>query len=131
MALIVLAIPCFNETERLRRNSVRQLVRDSRLDLVIVDDGSDGQNGQVTAESMGHDETPAQADSVQVGAPVDRLSTGCTVRRRHHRALLRCGAIRCWGHNFARQLGYGDRENIGDDETPETAGDVMVLDRRT
>jgi len=37
---VVLAIPCFNEAERLPPDAVRQLVRDSDLQLLLVDDGS-------------------------------------------------------------------------------------------
>lgn len=40
MARTVLAIPCFNEEQRLQRDSVRALVRDSDLGIVLVDDGS-------------------------------------------------------------------------------------------
>ena len=34
--------------------------------------------------------------------------------------------MRCWGNNFAGNLGYGNGNHIGDDETPASAGDVMV-----
>lgn len=32
--------------------------------------------------------------------------------------------MRCFGHNVAGELGYGHTNNIGDNETPVTAGDV-------
>ncbi len=40
MSRVILAIPCFNEERRLPRDAVRALVRDSDLDIVLVDDGS-------------------------------------------------------------------------------------------
>jgi alpha-tubulin suppressor-like RCC1 family protein len=44
-----------------------------------------------------------------------------------HSCLLReSGALRCWGQSTAGQLGYGDRDAIGDDETPASKGDVPL-----
>jgi len=40
MSRVIVAIPCFNEERRMPRDSVRALVRDSSLDVVLVDDGS-------------------------------------------------------------------------------------------
>ena len=37
------------------------------------------------------------------------------------------GAARCWGAGSYGRLGYGNTDNIGDDEEPHTAGDVPVL----
>lgn len=44
----------------------------------------------------------------------------------HACALLEAGEVRCWGSSFRAQLGYGNDETIGDDETPEDAGPVPV-----
>jgi cysteine-rich repeat protein len=40
--------------------------------------------------------------------------------------VTRAGAMRCWGSAIARQLGYDDNEDVGDDETPASVGDVDV-----
>ena len=40
--------------------------------------------------------------------------------------ILSEGRLRCWGSNSYGQLGYGHTRNIGDNETPASAGDVNV-----
>jgi alpha-tubulin suppressor-like RCC1 family protein len=45
----------------------------------------------------------------------------------HTCALLDDGNLRCWGYNFYGQLGYGNTNTIGDDETPASAGNVPAL----
>ncbi len=39
-------------------------------------------------------------------------------------ARLQDGTLRCWGDGAAGILGYGDEEDVGDDETPSAAGPV-------
>jgi alpha-tubulin suppressor-like RCC1 family protein len=46
--------------------------------------------------------------------------------RFHTCALLEGGAARCWGKAFVGELGYGNMDDIGDDETPASVGDVDV-----
>ena len=36
------------------------------------------------------------------------------------------GRLRCWGNNTHGQLGYGNTESVGDDETPAEVGDVAM-----
>ena len=40
--------------------------------------------------------------------------------------VLDTGKIRCWGVGMYGALGYGNTENIGDDEPPASAGDVPI-----
>ncbi|NOJ93361.1 RTX toxin [Corallococcus coralloides] len=42
-------------------------------------------------------------------------------------ALLSTGKARCWGLNHRGQLGYGNTNNIGDNELPSAVGDIQLL----
>ena len=66
--------------------------------------------------------SPAAAADVRVGAPVLQITTGVA----HVCALLSEGRVRCWGRAADGALGYGNGLDIGDDETPDSAGDVPV-----
>jgi len=71
--------------------------------------------------NLGDDETPMDFGPVDIGgAPAIQIAAG----RYHVCALLADSALRCWGFNATGQLGYGNTDNIGDDETPASAGDV-------
>jgi len=85
--------------------------------------GRRGRLGYGNTETIGDDESPAAAGDVDVGATVVRLSAG---NSRHVCALLDTGRIRCWGFGAHGQLGYGNTEDVGDDETPAAVGDVPL-----
>jgi alpha-tubulin suppressor-like RCC1 family protein len=84
--------------------------------------GYSGALGYGNTDDIGDDETPASAGDVDVGGIVNRIAAGdwgtC--------ALLRTGAVRCWGSGNNGQLGYESLEVVGDDETPASMGDVNV-----
>jgi alpha-tubulin suppressor-like RCC1 family protein len=79
--------------------------------------------GYSNTDTIGDNEPPSAAGDVDVGAPVVRLSVGSA---RHICALLEAGRVRCWGFGAYGQLGYGNTQDIGDDETPASAGDVPL-----
>ena len=81
-----------------------------------------GELGYARVGNLGMFETPASLGDVTVGGPVKQVTAGGA----HTCALLKTGAVRCWGDNQYGQLGYGNTNNIGDDETPASAGDVSV-----
>lgn len=106
------------------------LVAGAAHTCALLDDGRvkcwgsnfDGQLGYGHERDIGDNETPASVGYVDVGGPVLQLAAGA----RHTCALLSGGRMRCWGRNTDKQLGYGHRGYVGDDETPASAGDVDV-----
>ena len=79
-----------------------------------------GQLGYGNLHSIGDDETPAS--NVPLGAKATAITAGAA----HTCALLTTGGVRCWGYGYYGQLGYGNTNTIGDDETPATAGNVNL-----
>ena len=85
--------------------------------------GTSGQLGYGNLRSIGDDETPASAGSVDVGAPVRQISLGSG----HTCVVTTSGGVRCWGTGDSGALGYGNIRTLGDDEAPSTAGDVPLF----
>ncbi len=81
-----------------------------------------GQLGYGSTETIGDDETPSSAGEVDVGGVVVQLAAG----HAHTCALLETGKVRCWGQSNDGQLGYGNTNTIGDDETPSSVAEVDV-----
>jgi alpha-tubulin suppressor-like RCC1 family protein len=84
--------------------------------------GTEGRLGYGNTNDIGDDETPASAGDVDVGGPVVQIAMGFL----HTCALLRGGAVRCWGRASTGALGYGNINDIGDNETPASAGNVKL-----
>lgn len=83
--------------------------------------GTHGALGYGSTETIGDDETPADAGDVLVGPAVEQLAAGG-----NRTCILAQGAsghVRCWGSPI---LGYGNLEQIGDDETPSDAGNIVL-----
>lgn len=85
--------------------------------------GAAGALGLGTTNDVGDDEVPSAVPTVNVGGPASQLAVGVG----HACALLTTGNVRCWGSNSSGQLGYGNTNNIGDNETPASAGSVIQL----
>jgi alpha-tubulin suppressor-like RCC1 family protein len=83
--------------------------------------GDKGELGYGSVENLGDDEVLTLSD-IDLGDPTVHLATGAT----HNCALLEAGAVRCWGNGGDGRLGYGNVTVIGDDETPQSAGDVSL-----
>ncbi|MDQ4049417.1 MAG: hypothetical protein M3131_08575 [Actinomycetota bacterium] len=101
----------------------------------LLDDGSvrcwgfggNGRLGLGNTASIGDDELPGSvAPALGPGTAV-AISAGDS----HTCALLRGGAVRCWGFGAGGQLGYGNTNNIGDNEAPDQAGPVDLGPDRT
>ncbi len=81
-----------------------------------------GQLGYGNTLNIGDNEHPYTAGNVNlVGNAIQVVNGGY-----HTCALLDSGFVRCWGRNTHGQLGYGNTNNIGDNEAVWTAGDVSV-----
>jgi alpha-tubulin suppressor-like RCC1 family protein len=84
--------------------------------------GDHGQLGHHGTNDIGAAETPATIATVDIGASIEQIATGFA----HTCALASTGQVFCWGFNGRGQLGYGDTEDVGDDEHPREAGAVPL-----
>jgi alpha-tubulin suppressor-like RCC1 family protein len=81
-----------------------------------------GQLGLGHTDPIAANELSTEAQDVDLGGPALDITTGA-----HHAcALLEGGAVRCWGANDFGQLGQGHTDDIGDDETPASTGDIEL-----
>ncbi len=87
-----------------------------------------GQLGYGNTQNIGDDETPEAAGAVDLGG---HRAVQVVVGGKHTCAILDDGSVRCWGLGASGQLGYGNTENIGDDETPAAVGPVNLGPGRT
>jgi len=103
----------------------------------VLDDGSVrcwglglfGQLGYANTDAIGDDEPPGTAGPVDLGA--GRTGTAVTTGASHTCAVLDDGSVRCWGFGGRGQLGYGNPDTIGDNETPGSTGAVDLGPGRT
>jgi alpha-tubulin suppressor-like RCC1 family protein len=82
--------------------------------------GDDGRLGYGNEDMIGDDETPATAGPVNLGTGglgAKAIAAG----QEHTCVILTNDKVRCWGQGFEGALGYGNAEDIGDDESPDTA----------
>ena len=89
---------------------------------------AEGRLGYGDEKNIGDDEIPTAVGPVDlgdVGGPV-RTATAISAGSDHTCALLDNARVRCWGYAGDGQLGYGNRTNIGDTETPAQAGPVEL-----
>jgi len=82
-----------------------------------------GQLGIASTENIGDNELPSSIPPVDVGAQVTNVWAG----RDHTCVKLATNQLRCWGAGVSGALGYGNTNNIGDDEVPRVAGDVLAF----
>ena len=83
-----------------------------------------GQLGAPIAENVGDDEPPVSIGTLQLGAPIKQIDAGGN----HTCAIMELtNELICWGVNDNGQLGYGNTENIGDDEPLDFGGAVPLF----
>ncbi|MCB9709017.1 MAG: hypothetical protein H6714_09545 [Myxococcales bacterium] len=79
-----------------------------------------GQLGYRDTENRGDSETPS--GTVDIGGQATQITAGLS----HTCALLEGGDVRCWGKGSGGRLGYGDSNNIGDNEHPSAVSPVSL-----
>ena len=84
--------------------------------------GNNGALGYGNADTVGDDESPADAGNVPIGGRVVALTAGWY----HTCALLDTGNVRCWGRGNNGRLGYGTQAWVGINNTPADVGDVPL-----
>ncbi len=92
-------------------------------------EGSFGRLGLGDSESVGDSRDNLPYLDVDFGfddptVTIEQITAG----GRHTCALTSEGSIYCWGDNAQGQLGYGNTEIIGDDETPAEVGPITLAD---
>ncbi len=85
--------------------------------------GAGGATGSGSTQTLGDNETIANLPYVDVGDLVVNIVAGS----RHTCAKTVKDEVRCWGASNSGQLGYGNLESIGDNETPANAGVVQLV----
>jgi alpha-tubulin suppressor-like RCC1 family protein len=88
-----------------------------------------GQLGYGGTANIGDDETPGSVGPVALGA--GRKAIAIAAGEYHTCAILDDGAVRCWGAGDSGELGYGNVDAVGDDETPDAVGPVDLGTGRT
>lgn len=84
--------------------------------------GNQGRLGYANVLRIGDDEPITSVGTVELGRPAVQITAGLA----HTCALLDDATVRCWGHGEFGRLGYGNTNNIGDNETPASVGPVQV-----
>lgn len=79
-----------------------------------------GTSGQLGRGDLETNVVAAEAGEVNLGEPAVELALGLA----HSCARTESGKVRCWGLADVGQLGYGNTNNIGDNEPPSVAGPV-------
>jgi hypothetical protein len=86
--------------------------------------GGSGNLGYGATDDIGDNELPTVVGTVNIGS--GRTARAIAVGWEHSCALLDNGRVRCWGHALRGELGYGNTDMIGDNETPNTVGPVSL-----
>jgi alpha-tubulin suppressor-like RCC1 family protein len=86
--------------------------------------GNVGQLGYGDTKTIGDNETPDTVGPVKLGR--GRTAVAIAGGGYHTCAILDNGKVRCWGEGRQGQLGYGNRKDIGDNETPGSVGPVKL-----
>lgn len=84
--------------------------------------GALGKTGYGNSDIIGDNELPNTLSPIDFGADIAELAAGF----QHNCVLSTTGGVKCWGRGYLGSLGYGNLENIGDDELPSSVGFVDI-----
>ncbi|NVB38517.1 hypothetical protein G6O69_11810 [Pseudenhygromyxa sp. WMMC2535] len=87
---------------------------------VLIGNGEVRCWGLATSGQLGYGNNTSLVVPLGVDVQLGTLSVLLRAGEDHNCALLDDGKLRCWGRNNKGQLGYGNTENIGDTETPNS-----------
>ncbi len=95
-----------------------------RFKDTLLLDGLAISNINAMGHTVGRNNTPASVGIVPLGHEAVQISAGAS----HTCALLDNDEVKCWGLAGDGQIGYGNTENIGDNETPDSVSVVIVFE---
>jgi alpha-tubulin suppressor-like RCC1 family protein len=84
--------------------------------------GGEGELGVPGVTTVGAGDTPASVGPVDLGAGF--TATAISSGDYHTCAIRNDGSVVCWGYGANGRLGYGNTNNVGDSQTPGSAGPV-------
>ena len=87
-------------------------------------DNSKGQLGQGNTDPIGDNDVPSDYAAINFGVTnkVKKIYSGT----KYNCALFDNKKVKCWGENLRGQLGYGNTNDLGDDENLSSIGYVNV-----
>ena len=91
--------------------------------------GAEGELGYPGVTTVGAANTPASVGPVDLGAGY--TATAISSGDYHTCAIRNDRSVVCWGYGGDGRLGYGDSSNVGDTQTPGSAGPVNLGPGRT
>lgn len=84
--------------------------------------GEHGYLGSGNTADIGDNEPPDAAGAVALGGAALQIDSSYE----HTCAVLQEGQVRCWGVGEGGRLGYGNTDDVGDDETPLAVAPVDI-----
>lgn len=86
----------------------------------------DGQLGYGNTTNIGDDELPSSVGPVSITTTPGVTTVALSASYGHVCALLSDNTVRCWGEAGLGSLGYGNADDIGDDELPSSVGALSL-----
>ncbi len=119
------------ELDQVPSNGVVSDCLSSSDDLICSYTPNAGYSGEDSFTYRAFDSEGYSQDSATVSITINSIDFALakivsSSSANHYCALSTLGTLKCWGGNHFGQLGTGDTENVGDDETLENLEEVAV-----